>query len=725
MSDQLTNGKTMNIMRVSSLLLMLLFCVGTVQSFAEDCDPYSFEELTQKAEQGDVGAQYLLGTMYYIGKGGIVPDFMAASKWVKGTIYYDEKGIKQDINEAGKWVKKAADQGDSDAQYLLGNMYYDGQGAPQDFKEAREWIGKAADQGNADAHYFLGWMHYWGKGTKQDFKEAIKWHKKAAELGHIYSQLALANMYFDGKGVQQDKEEAVKWYKKVAELGVGGKQSIQIFTTSSQYKLGSLYYRGEGISQSYKEAAKWYKIAAEKGDASAQYELGWLYYIGGGVVQDKKKAVKWYRKAAEQGDDKSILALGILHATVGDDKKIEQWLELAVTEDITKTIEWYQYEADQGYAEAQFGLALLFLKRELKNETPQISNTTITWVRKAAEQDFALAQFLLGELYSNSEDFGVAQNKREAFKWYWNALNQGLSLAREKLAYMYYKGEGTIQNETMAYALWSLAAVEGHENAKKSRDRVAKKLSKEELKQGRKIAADLLRKIDNKEPTNLTIKSKQKDTITEPEVSGSGSAFIITNNGYIVTCYHVIKDASKIVISTSNKEYPAKLIRADKLNDIALLKIDGAFSALSFASRNSVKMGSDVFTIGYPNPIMQGVNQKLTEGDINALTGYQDDIRLYQISVPVQSGNSGGALLNENGDVVGIIVSMLKAEVAFKITGNMPQNVNYALKSTYAQALIDTVAEAIDSLQKPHRKKAFGEVVERVKKSVVMVLAYE
>ena len=82
-------------------------------------------------------------------------------------------------------------------------------------------------------------------------------------------------------------------------------------------------------------------------------------------------------------------------------------------------------------------------------------------------------------------------------------------------------------------------------------------------------------------------------------------------------------------------------------------------------------------------------------------------------------------MLNKNGDVVGIIVAVLKAETAFKITGSLPQNVNYALKSTYIQALIDTVPDAIDGLQKPHRNKSFGDVVERVKRSAVMVLAYE
>ncbi len=222
-----------------------------------------------------------------------------------------------------------------------------------------------------------------------------------------------------------------------------------------------------------------------------------------------------------------------------------------------------------------------------------------------------------------------------------------------------------------------------------------------------------------------TTTSKKETLPGERKKSGSGSAFIISDNGYIITCYHVIDGASKVVIFNNSKEYPAKLILTDKHNDLALLKIDGTFPALSFAQRNSVKMGSDVFTIGYPNPILQGVNQKLTKGNINALTGFQDDVRLYQISTPVQPGNSGGALLNKDGDVVGIIVAVLKAETAFKITGSLPQNVNYAMKSTYIQALIDTVPEAIDGLQKPNGNKSFGDVVERVQKSVVMVLAYE
>lgn len=133
-------------------------------------------------------------------------------------------------------------------------------------------------------------------------------------------------------------------------------------------------------------------------------------------------------------------------------------------------------------------------------------------------------------------------------------------------------------------------------------------------------------------------------------------------------------------------------------------------------------MGQYVFTIGYPNPNLQGLNAKFTEGTINSLTGFQDDLRLYQVSVPVQPGNSGGALLDENGNVLGVIVAMLDAKTTFRISGSLPQNVNYAVKSIYAQAMIDTLPEISDKLATPSNSKS--NAVDRVKKSTVIVLTY-
>ena len=87
-------------------------------------------------------------------------------------------------------------------------------------------------------------------------------------------------------------------------------------------------------------------------------------------------------------------------------------------------------------------------------------------------------------------------------------------------------------------------------------------------------------------------KLKTKDSVT-------GTGFIITRDGYILTCHHVIKDANEIKISVGGNSYPAKLIRDDPNNDLALLKINGSFPAIAFSSKRSAKMGQEVFTIGY------------------------------------------------------------------------------------------------------------------------------
>ena len=440
---------------------------------------------------------------------------------------------------------------------------------------------------------------------------------------------------------------------------------------SAQFNLGLKYDKGEGVPQDYKQAVYWYTKAAEQGVASAQFNLGFMYAKGEGVPQDYKQAVYWYTKAAEQG-----------------------------------------------VAKAQFNLGFMYAKGE---GVPQDYKQAAYWCKKAAEQGDVKAQFTLGFLYSKGE--GVSQDYKQAVYWYKKAAEQGDASAQLNLGLLYYDGQGVPQNYILAYVWDSLAAAQGHKSAIKNRDIDAKKLTSQQLVQAQELASKIQYKIDN--PSKL---QKSDPSIPETEVNqvnSTGTGFFVTRNGYILTCHHVIKDANVIKIAVGGNTYPAKLIRDDPHNDLALLKINGSFQAIAFSSKRSAKMGQEVFTIGFPNPNLQGVSAKFTKGTINSLTGFQDDLRLYQISVSVQPGNSGGALLDDKGNVLGVIVAMLDAKTTFKISGSLPQNVNYAIKSIYAQAMLDTIPGISGKLLSPSKKQSFENAVNRVKKSTVMVLSYK
>lgn len=167
----------------------------------------------------------------------------------------------------------------------------------------------------------------------------------------------------------------------------------------------------------------------------------------------------------------------------------------------------------------------------------------------------------------------------------------------------------------------------------------------------------------------------------------SGSGFLITTSGIIATNAHVIEGATNIEITISNESgnntYKTKVLLSDTKNDVALLKIDDdkfkELSEIPYGFVEKTDVGSKVFTIGYPLNDVMGSNYKVTDGIISSETGIADDVRYYQISVPLQPGNSGGPLFNKNGDVIGITSARLNPEAV----GTQIENVNYAIKSSY------------------------------------------
>jgi S1-C subfamily serine protease len=177
-----------------------------------------------------------------------------------------------------------------------------------------------------------------------------------------------------------------------------------------------------------------------------------------------------------------------------------------------------------------------------------------------------------------------------------------------------------------------------------------------------------------------------------------GTGFFITND-LIVTNYHVVDKAKTIEIKYNNgQKSSATVITKDPINDLALLKVsksDSSVNPLSIATIQNSKDGDTVYTVGFPLPDLLGTKAKLSEGIINSITGIQDDVRMLQISIPIQPGNSGGPLLNVKGQVVGVVTASVNPYKTLLFAGTFPQNVNFAMKINYVGNLLNTLTEEV------------------------------
>jgi len=116
---------------------------------------------------------------------------------------------------------------------------------------------------------------------------------------------------------------------------------------------------------------------------------------------------------------------------------------------------------------------------------------------------------------------------------------------------------------------------------------------------------------------------------------------------------------------------------------------------------------------------------KLVKGEIAALSGAGDDARYFQISVPVQPGNSGGALVDERGNVVGVVSAKLSAQAALSTSGELPENMNYAVKSSFLLSFLESLPEVSAKLKEPNTKeRKFEDVVKSAEQAAVLVLVY-
>jgi S1-C subfamily serine protease len=207
----------------------------------------------------------------------------------------------------------------------------------------------------------------------------------------------------------------------------------------------------------------------------------------------------------------------------------------------------------------------------------------------------------------------------------------------------------------------------------------------------------------------------------------TGSGIIVNDEGYILTNAHVVKSCKSIAVKPLSADaLSAKLEAIDPKNDLALIKTTAGYGqpARFRPESNPAKLGETIGVIGYPLTGILSAEPKATFGQINSVAGAGNDYTLLQISAPVQAGNSGGPVFDTSGNVIAIVVSQASLALVSQI-GNIPQNVNFAIRGELAQIFMQ--AHGVSFKVGDHKKQLrTDEIANSGQKSTALIIcSYE
>jgi S1-C subfamily serine protease len=411
-----------------------------------------------------------------------------------------------------------------------------------------------------------------------------------------------------------------------------------------RFDAGTLAYQ----RRDYAEAVKQWRPLAQQGWVPAQMRLGYFYSGHSPGFPDLREATTWFRMAADAGLAEAQVTLGDMY---------EKGQGVAVDE--REAHRWYLEAAQAGDAAGQYMLGSLYAHAK---QMPRDYDEALKWIRKAADQshDWALKELELMRVLGlkRLEDYAALFTR-----WKVRA-ERGDTNAQYALGLMYELGRGVEQDWKAAF-FWS--------------DKAAEK---------RILSAAKPRPTSPARPL-----SAPKSNGSQEQPVWSGTGFLVTYGGDLVTNYHVVKGCTAPYARIAGVRQQLTVVATDQQNDLALLRLPagtGHFAVFSDGQR--LVAGRAVVVVGFPLMGLLASGANITTGVVSALAGIGDDSRMLQITAPVQPGNSGGPLLDQTGNVVGVVVGKLNALTVARKTGDIPQNVNFAIKGSVVRTFLDVNA---------------------------------
>lgn len=477
-----------------------------------------------------------------------------------------------------------------------------------------------------------GWDEGVAAWARKDWTTAAQEFQPLAQAGHVGALSRLGHMTLQGQGVAKNEAEALRLLRAAAEKG----------DMVAQNSVGNMYFKGLGTERDGAQAALWFGRAADQGYARAENNLGQLYLYGNGVPKDEAKGLPLLRRAADKNIPAAWEALGMAA--------------------------WNGHGMQADHAEA------------------------VRWFRKAAERGLLLAQNRLGSALWNGD--GTAKDAVEAVKWFEQAAAQGDGSSLFNLSIAALHGIGMARDNEKAALYAILAARFAKPNDKTrfddARDKARARISDEHWARAEATARTWVPKAINPDSEPIIVKIQPSPTAPARPQSSAGSGIVVSRDGIVLTNSHVVAQCRNIRITLDGTPaIAATVVARDAANDLAALKASfRPTSVARFREDKPLRSGDAIVAIGYPLSSLLSREPNVTAGLISAMAGLRGDPRSYQITAPVQKGNSGGPLADMSGNVVGIVSAKLNAMKIANSTGDLPQNVNFAIKAELARKFL-------------------------------------
>jgi TPR repeat protein len=379
--------------------------------------------------------------------------------------------VKQDLAEAAKWNRLAAEAGVAEAQARFGHQLAAGQGVGQDLKLAEHYLRAAAAQADATGQAGLGILLAGGYGPCEaaDDAEAARWLQLAVEGGNSAAQYWLGQLKLREAAPGEDPRPGLRLLKRAAAQG----------QTAALYELGMAFWRGDSGATDSSAAETWLRRASARGSLEAMRALGQLLLER--PEDDGVEAAGWLRQAAEAGDRPAAALLAEQHLrahgvprdllaaahwirVAGGDARPEVVALLAAhhakgvgaEENYGSAAQWLQVAARRGSIAAQFNLGSLHWQGK---GVPQDPVEAEAWFRRAADGGNAQAAFYLGLLHADASC--ALHDDALAAQWFRRAMDGGHGVALCNLAMLHIRGRGVVRDPARAVRMLETGANTG------------------------------------------------------------------------------------------------------------------------------------------------------------------------------------------------------------------------------------------------------------------------